>query len=197
MTTEDVTQTPEVQTDGSDTAVSPAGAQNTDTQTAEHMIPKSRFDEVNSQLRELKAQQEKAAKEREKAEKERLEKQSEFKTLYEQTQQRVAELEPFKERYDTFLEQTSERNAARIEALPKELRTLVPEYDDPLKLAGWLDANETTLTKKVTAPTLDGGAGRNSQASNAPPLDEIKEQAARFGVDWKLLAKQYGVTVTN
>jgi hypothetical protein len=198
MTTEETQETPEqpeVQQNGSDAAVTPpAEAQTTDTATA-HMIPKSRFDEVNNQLKEMRTAQEKAAKEREKAERERLEKQNEFKSLYEQAQAKIQELEPVQERYNSFLTQTSERNTARVEALPKEMRTLVPEYDDPLKLANWLDANEATLTKKTAAPSLDGGAGRTNQGNNAPSLDEIKEQAARLNVNWKHLAQQYGVTV--
>ena len=197
MTTEPLqTPTEPVEPKTEPAANPPAVAKNTEP-AADHMIPKARFDEVNNELKKLRTAQAKAAKEQEEAERKRLEKQNEFETLYNDAQKQVESLTPFKERYEAHLTQTKERNEKRVSELPKEMQGLVPEYDDPLKLANWLDSNEGLLSKKVTAPSLDGGAGRTSGNSNALSLDEIKEQAARLNVNWQHLAKQYGVTVTN
>jgi exonuclease VII large subunit len=163
------------------------------------MIPKSRFDEVNEQLKELKAAQEKAQRAQAAAEQARLEKQNEFKTLYEQSQQRIAELEPYQQRINELTEATAATNAQRIEALPESMRSLVPEYDDPFKLQGWLDKNAEVFSKPA-APTLNGGAGsgqRSQRPSNAPSEQELREQAARLGVNARYLAEQYGVQLTQ
>ena len=60
----------------------PAAAQNTET-PAEHMIPKSRFDELNKELKAIKAQLETEAKAKEAAEAQRLKEQGEWKSLAE------------------------------------------------------------------------------------------------------------------
>lgn len=195
MTDETVTPDAKPEPNGNDTAVTPAEAQTTDTAPAEHMIPKSRFDEVNNQLKELKAAQETATQAQEAAKRERLEKQQEFEKLYNETKSQVETLTPYKLQVEGILNQTKERNAERVKAVPKEMQALVPEYDDPLKLATWLDANESVLSKKQAAPSLDGGVGRTSQNGNAPTPDEIRERAARLNVSAKHLAEQYGVTL--
>jgi hypothetical protein len=60
------------------------------------------------------------------------------------------------------------------------MRSLVPEYDDALKLAAWLDANAAVFSRP-TPPPLDGRAGGNG----TPAVDEVKvkEQAVRLGLD--------------
>ena len=195
MTTEEAT--PEAQPAGEPAVTTPAVAKTTETEPTEHMIPKSRFDEVNDKYKELVKAQEKAAKAQEEAERQRLEKQNEFQKLYQGAQEQVKALTPYKERFEAMLTQTKERNEERVKAIPKDKQGLVPEYDDPLKLASWLDTNEATLLAKPTAPSLNGGAGKGGQGGDAPSLDEIKEQAARLNVDWRHMAKQYGVAIPN
>lgn len=164
------------------------------TDTAEHMIPKSRFDEVNNRLKELQTAQEQAAKEREKQQQKQLEEQNRFKELYEQATARISELEPFQERYTSYEQQVSERNTARIEAIPEAMRSLVPEYDDPFRMQSWLDSNESVFTKPA-APKLDGGAGGNTRRAgeSLPTLAEIKSLAAVLNVSEKHLKQYYGI----
>lgn len=69
----------------------PAEAKNTDTPPAEHMIPKTRFDEVNSQLKELRTQFEEQEKARQKAETDAAKEQGKFKELYEKAQAELTE----------------------------------------------------------------------------------------------------------
>jgi len=177
--------------------VTSAETGNTEAST-EHMIPKSRFDEVNQQLKELKAAQEKAQKAQAEAERKRLEQQNEFKTLYEQAQSEIEQLKPYQERVTQLMQTTQAANETKVNALPENMRSLVPEYDDPFKLAQWLDANAEVFNKPL-APTLNGGAGsgQRQRPANAPTEAEIIEQAARFGLNAKYLAEQYGVTLSQ
>ena len=77
--------------------------------------------------------------------------------------------------------QAQAANERRIAAIPEQMRTLVPEYDDPLKLAAWLDANAAVFSRPAPPP-MDGRAGGNG---GGPLLDEaaIKAQAIRLGLD--------------
>ena len=80
------TQAPEVQPD----PATPAEVVNNTDTAGEHMIPKSRFDEVNQQLKELKKAQEAAAKAQAQQEQAIAEEQGKFQELYRKAQ---AELE--------------------------------------------------------------------------------------------------------
>src|SRR5688572_21203954 len=64
-------------------ATPPAGALNADTPQDAHMIPLSRFNEVNTELKRLKAESEKAAKAAQATEQAALAEQGKFKELYE------------------------------------------------------------------------------------------------------------------
>lgn len=97
----------------------------------ENMIPKSRFDEVNTKFKELQEQLDKINKEKEQAQLDAKKKNGEFEELYTTANQ---ELEQTK----TQFEQTSQRVGqlegiiqtlvdAELEAVPEALRDLVPE----------------------------------------------------------------------
>ena len=75
------------------TEATPSAAQNTDSAESEHMIPKSRFDEVNRKLRELEAAQAQTAKERAEAERAQMEEQKRYQELYESERKRAADYE--------------------------------------------------------------------------------------------------------
>jgi len=171
-------------------ADTPAEAKNTDTAADEHMIPKSRFDEVNQQLKQLRAEQEKAQREREAAEQQRLEEQNEFKALYEKERQKretaMAEMKALQLK-------SMRRSIAADVGLPNGLADrLQGETEDEIKA----DAEALLKTlPKPAAPNLDGGAGNTKRKTpDAPSWDEIKEQAARLNVNPRHMAVQYGVT---
>lgn len=171
----------------------PAVAQITDTPTAEpeHLIPKSRFDQVNDELKKLKAAQEKAEKERQAAERKSLEEQNQYKELYEKALagQAAAETRAAAVAHDALRQRIA--NTAGQPDLWDRLRG---ETEEELK------ADMEALLKlipKPTAPTLNGGAGGGDRGrpTNAPSAAEIREQAARLGVDANLMAQQYGVSL--
>lgn len=102
-----------------------------------------------------------------KIEEDRLKAQNEWKTLAEQYEQQVKQLEPVKGSYEALIEKIKASNIKRIKTIPDEWRSLVPDYDDPVKVADWLDANYERLTKPA-APNLGNGAGSGERRSAAP-----------------------------
>ena len=148
-----------------------------------HMIPKSRFDEVNEQRKQaqerLEALQAKIAAEEAKAKEE----QGKYKELYEELQREVDALKPVKTRASELEQAIRDSNKARIDQLPESYRALVPEYDDPVKTRAWLDANASVLSAQgPTAPPLDGGAGasqRPAGGSKPPKLTALQKRVAK------------------
>jgi len=130
-------------------------------------------------------QQEKAASD---AEAKRMAEEGKYKDLYESIKPKAEAAAALQERLDAITAQTQAANARRIEAIPENMRSLVPAYDDPLKVAEWLDANAAILSKPA-APPLDGRAGGNG---GLPALDEtaIKAQAVRLGLDPEIYYRQ-------
>ena len=115
------------------------------------------------------------------AEAKRLAEQGEYRTLYESVKAKADAADALQERLDALMTQAQAANERRINAIPEHMRTLVPEYDDPLKLAAWLDANAAVFSRPAPPP-MDGRAGGHG---GGPLLDEaaIKAQAIRLGLD--------------
>jgi multidrug efflux pump subunit AcrA (membrane-fusion protein) len=107
--------------------------------------------------------------------------QGKYKELYQSVKAKADAADALQERLDAITAQAQAANERRIAAIPDTMRSLVPEYDDPLKLAAWLDANAAVFSRP-TPPPLDGRAGGNT---GGPALDEaaIKAQAVRLGLD--------------
>ena len=170
MTDETIVQEPTAQ------ATPPAEAQNTD--TAVQMIPKNRFDEINEQLKALKAEREKQAKEQEDAERQRLEETAQFKELYQQTlskhDQTTAELEQ--------LRTANEQATAALEALWTSKKSIVPKYAleiaEKLPLTdrlSWLAANESEFTKPAQGtPKHSNPSGNGTSNLDISKLPKVK-----------------------
>ena len=115
------------------------------------------------------------------AEAKRLAEQGEYRTLYESVKAKADAADALQERLDAITAQAQAANERRINAIPEHMRSLVPEYDDALKLAAWLDANAAVFSRP-TPPPLDGRAGGNGTAAIVTE-DEVNEYAARWGID--------------
>jgi hypothetical protein len=184
MTTEQAQEaTPEVQaTEGTQTVPEQPNTtgQGTDTTWT--------LDAALAEIKKLRAEaagyrREKTAAEkaRETAEQAALTEQGKFKELFEKAQPKIADYDSLKERYDAMVAHIQEMNDRRIAAIPDSMKSLVPDYDDPQRLAAWLEANAATLTKPV-APSLDGGAGGNRGVAPVTE-EEVAAFAQRMGVD--------------
>jgi hypothetical protein len=115
------------------------------------------------------------------AEAKRLAEQGEYRTLYESVKAKADAADALQERLDAITAQAQAANERRIAAIPEAMKSLVPEYDDPLKLAAWLDANAAVFSRP-TPPPLDGRAGGNGTPAIVTE-DEVNEYAARWGID--------------
>ena len=115
------------------------------------------------------------------AEAKRLAEQGEYKALYETAAEKAARTDALQERLDAITAQAQAANERRIAAIPDTMRSLVPDYDDPLKVAAWLDANASVFSRP-TPPPLDGRAGGNGTPATVTD-DEVNEYAARWGLN--------------
>lgn len=139
-----------------------------ETKNTEHMIPKSRFDTVNNQLKEVKAQLQQLtdakAQTDEATRKQReteLAEQNRYKELYEQQSAELATLRSLQGEVKRYRDSFESTLNARLAGIPEDKKHLVPEFDDPIKLSAWLDKAMPDLVTppKPNAPRLDGGSG--------------------------------------
>ena len=115
------------------------------------------------------------------AEAHRLKEQGEYKTLYETAAEKAARADALQERLDAITAQAQAANERRIAAIPEHMRSLVPEYDDALKLAAWLDANAAVFSRPAPPP-LDGRAGGNGTPATVTDA-EVLDFATRMRID--------------
>jgi len=106
-----------------------------------------------------------------------LEEQQKWRELAESRQQELEELSGYKGRYEDMLDNIKTSNERRIESIPQDMRTLVPDLE-PISLAQWLDAN-TALLKRPGAPDLNASAGNNDRPGGQEPLTQEELEIAR------------------
>lgn len=171
--TPETPNTPETPSAGSKNADVP----NTPEAAKEHMIPKSRFDEINTNYKTVKEQLDKILADQVKADEEGKKKQGKFEELYntaktdldgfkskaEQNEGRVKELESL---FGTMLE-------AKLESIPEEMRELIPENLTPEAKLAWIEKAQakglfgTANAKKPDEPV----GGSTNPPANAGTVD--------------------------
>ena len=107
--------------------------------------------------------------------------QGKYKELYEAVRAKADERDALQERLDAITAQAQAANERRINAIPEQMRSLVPEYDDPLKLAAWLDANAAVFSRPAPPPR-DGRAGGNGTPATVTDA-EVLDFATRMRID--------------
>jgi len=140
-----------------------------------------RIKELNAENLRLRKQADAAAKAKTDAEAAVMAEQGKFKELYQSAKAKADAADALQERLDAITAQAQAANERRIAAIPEHMRSLVPEYDDPLKLAAWLDANAVVFSRPAPPP-LDGRAGGNGTPAMVTD-DEVNEYAARWGLN--------------
>ena len=137
-------------------------------ETTEHMIPKSRMDELNTRMKAAEAE---AARLRVEAQTQRDSELTEQKRYQELAESRGVELEAANAKatkvdaLEAVLQQTID---ARIEDIPENLRDLVPSHGTAQERLAWLNENAAKLTMPQ-APDLDGGKGGKGGTGKALP----------------------------
>lgn len=94
----------------------------------------------------------------------RLQKEGQFKTLYEQKRDEAGRLAEQARKAEPFVEAFRKSLDQRIERLPEVNRSMVPKFENPLDTAAWLDENESKLGAP-RFPNLNPGAGASTGTS--------------------------------
>ncbi|MDR7207589.1 hypothetical protein [Priestia megaterium] len=153
---------------------------------ADPMIPKSRFDEINSKYKEmlakieafesadLKRQEEEAARELE-----RKKEQGKFEELYQSSQK---ELEAFKKYESRTQELESVINGmveTKLKSIPEDMVDLIPANLSAEQTLAWLDKAESKglfgkpEPKEVGKPSNKSNEAPKIDNANLSPLDKI------------------------
>lgn len=186
---------------GGEAAEPSAGTKNTDNeqqpqQSGEPMIPKSRFDEVNTKYKELQnrvkemeAQLTAFQQAQADAERKSKEEQGKFKELYEQ---QVAELDKYKnetkqmkERAERLEKYINSMLEAKLENVPEDMRELIPEGLSPEEKLLWVEKAEKRglFGKTVDEPI---GSSANPISNNASDVSTLSPfQLLRLGYGGK------------
>lgn len=206
------TQPPENNTEPPKPAQPPAEAKTPDSpkpetsksEPAEHMIPKSRFDELNAKLKEanetleaIRKTEAEAKKATELAQTKAAEEQGKWKELYEGSLTKLEEIQQAK------ADAEAKAKAAEIAALRTQIAA---EVGLPAKLALRLQGETDEeiradaeaileLMPGTPAPPMntDGSRGNGGKGPGKPPKTdaEIREEAARLGVGYEALKQHY------
>ena len=107
--------------------------------------------------------------------------QGKFKELNQSAKAKADAADALQERLDAITAQAQAANERRIAAIPDAMKSLVPEYDDPLKVAAWLDANAAVFSRPAPPP-LDGRAGGNGTPATVTDA-EVLDFATRMRID--------------
>ena len=107
--------------------------------------------------------------------------QGKFKELYQSAKAKADAADALQERLDAITAQAQAANERRIAAISDAMKSLVPEYDDALKLSAWLDANAAVFSRP-TPPPLDGRAGGNGTPATVTD-EEVRDFATRMRID--------------
>ncbi len=151
---------------------------------SDQMIPKSRFDDVNSKYKELRAELDKIQEAQKEKEIEAKKQQGEFEKLYNDTR---GELDNYKESHTKASERTqalegviNELVEAKLENIPEEFHDLIPEGMSAEQKLSWLNQAESKglFTNKKAETPLGGntnpGSKQNSDLSKLSPMELLK-----------------------
>jgi seryl-tRNA synthetase len=171
------------------TEVTPEGSQPEVKETPqENMIPKSRFDEVNSKYRELAEQvtkfQEAEAQRQKEAEQKELEmkkEQGKFEELYVNTQKELEALKQYQTRSTELEGLISNMVETKLSTIPEEMHDLVPTNLTPEAKLDWLNKAESKglfgsqkpEPKEVGKPSNKSNEQPKVDKANLSALDKI------------------------
>jgi phage I-like protein len=124
---------------------------------AEHMIPKSRLDEVLDSNRKLQERLDATEEERQEQLEKQLSEQGKWKELAEQRAQELASMKPKADLVDEYETVLKEQLTAEIATLPDEYQDVVPDGLSTKDQLRWLAKNKAKFMK---AEPYDIGAGK-------------------------------------
>lgn len=150
------------------------------TEPAEHMIPKSRFDEVNKKLAKLEADAAKRDQEQRQAADAAAAQRGEYEKLATERGSRLAQIETehttLNDRYTALTEEMEGQIKARVKALPEKLRDLLTDGDvlTRYRQLAKLEAAAAELAPRQEQPrSYDINAGARGSGGQTP--DDIMQ----------------------
>jgi len=159
-----------------------ATAESENTENQEHMIPKSRLDQINDKLKAAISEKEAAEKALNDTQEQRLKEQNKYKELYDQKVKELSEIKPKADRLDAVLESMKARLDGRIEQLPEDMKEIIPAGLPIEEKIDWLDRfGEQFL--KPHGPEIGAGvrgAGKDTGLVEITPL--MRKGAGLFGL---------------
>jgi ribonucleoside-triphosphate reductase len=147
----------------------------------EHMIPKSRFDEINTERQKL-AEKIAQIEADQKAETEkRLAEQSKFQELAENRGKELVEAQAKASKVESYEKTLQDVLTAQVESLPEDKRGLIPDELTTQQKLSWLAKNSAILKAPAA---FDIGAGRTggNGSSTVVLSPEEMETAKKFKI---------------
>jgi len=189
------------QTQAVDNANTSAGTVNTDTQhqadstagqqadkkSDEIMIPKTRFDEVNTKFKDVQKQLEELMREKQEREKAEAEKRGEFEKLYQETSKQAETIKQQAEANEKRVQQLEgviqQLLSSKLEAIPEEMRDLIPSNFTVEQKLEWLaTAEKKGLFAKKHQQQIGGDTNTSDkQSTNLNALSPIQMLKAGYG----------------
>lgn len=154
----------------------------------EHMVPKSRLDEVLKAKKEMEDRLLAIEKAQKESEEKRMIEQQKYQELAETRQKEIEALRP-----KAAIAEESEKTltsvlTVQISEIPESLRQLVPDQLTTIQKLEWIAKNKAVLLKPK-GPDLGGGRQGGSAPSTADLAPEEIETAKRYGMTPEEYAK--------
>lgn len=153
----------------------------------EHMIPKSRFDEVNNNYKTVKDQLDKILKQQEQEDLESKKKQGEFEKLYNETNEQLGtyknNYESTKSRVEVLEGIMNSMLNTKLESIPEEFHDLIPENLSPEQKLDWITKAETKglFGSKKSDEPVGGPTNPGPQNTDFEKMNPMQLLSAGYG----------------
>jgi seryl-tRNA synthetase len=165
----------------SQSAESSAETKNTGKDSADHMIPKTRFDEVNQRYKEVQSKLDELLAERAAADKKSQEEQGKYQELYEQTSRESTD---YKSKFEQFESRTKELEGVintlletKLTTIDESFHDLIPDNLTAEQKLSWIDK---ASTKGLFAATKESekslGEQTNPSARQSVNMDSLNSR---------------------
>ncbi|MBU5211065.1 hypothetical protein MHI39_20215 [Heyndrickxia sp. FSL K6-6286] len=156
--------------------------------TKEHMIPKSRFDEVNQKYKDVQSQLDQLLTDKIAAETKAKEESGEYRELYERTTKEFGE---FKSQFESVESRAKELESVvntllqtKLSGIPEEFHDLIPENLTPEAKLDWINKAETKGLFKESKVEQPVGGPTNPSNKQKIDLDKLDTgQLLRMGLE--------------
>ena len=169
------------------TTTAPPSAETQNTESG-HMIPKSRFDEVNDKAKALEARLAALETEQKAQLEAQLAEQGKYKELAEQRAKQLAEAQSKADKLEAYEATLQKLLDAEVEAIPEDKRGMIPAPLSTEQKLDWIAQNKAHLVKQAP-PSIGAGIRGGSQEKSVEISQEEAATAKKFGMTAEEYAK--------